>query len=287
LDQALLVLAGSTAYALIAFGVSQICDLGGTATVTPAMAVGWSAVVSAVGLSLGILSAKGGWVIVWTQVPEFVKGALTAAAAISATLIAVSAGVGAVALLANWSGVVGLGRALGSGWTDIAGVLLVSLVYLPNLIVWVLAYISGAGLAIGGGATASVFAVSGGLLPSFPALAAIPSDPGRFAPMLLILVLLAGAAGSVVVRRHFGFQTRDEAGVIVVGTTIVSFAVLGLTGLSGGGLGAGRLSYLGPKPVMTALWVWGLTVAGGLLVTLVLSILPRLRVVDSADDSTL
>jgi len=286
LDQSLLVLAGTTAYALIAFGVSQMCDLGGAATVTPAMAVGWSAGVSAVGLSLGILSAKGGWASLWIQLPEFVQGAVLAAGSMAATLIAATSGVGAIALLANWSGVVGLGRSLGSGWTDIVGVTLVSLVYLPNLILWVLAYICGAGLVIGGGATASVFCVSGGLLPAFPALAAIPSAPGQLAPLLLVLVVLAGAIGAVVLRRHFTFQIRDEAGAIVVGASIVSTVVLLLTWLSGGGLGAGRLSYLGPKPVLTGLWVWGLITAGGLLVTLVAAALPRLRGQDAADDGT-
>ena len=287
LDRALLVLAGSTAYALIAFGISQICDLGGAAAVTPAMAVAWSAGVSATGLSLGILSAKGGWAAMWTRLPEFVQGVLIAAGAMGATLITVASGVGAIALLANWSGVVSLGRALGSGWTDIVGVTLVSLAYLPNLIRWVLAYISGAGLVIGGGATASVFSVSGGLLPAFPALAAIPSDPSPMAPLLLLLVLLAGAVGAVVVRRHFGFQTRDEAGVIVVGATVVSLGALVLTWLSGGALGAGRLSYLGPKPALTAACLWGLVVAGGLVVTLASAALPRLRGLDTVDDITL
>ena len=286
LDQALLVLAGTTAYSLIAFGVSQVCDLGGAATVSVGMTVGWSGVVAVIGLSMGILSAKGGWPMVWSSLPEFVRAALAGAVATGAALIALSAVVGVVAVLARWSQVVGLGQALGSGWTDAIGVCLLSLVYLPNLLMWVLAYISGPGLIIGGGATASVFSVTGGLLPSIPVLAAVPSEPGRGAPLLLLLVVAAGVLGVVIVQRHWSFELRDHAGVVVVSTTIVSIVVLLFMWLSGGALGAARLGYLGPRPLLTALSVWALTTAGALVVALI-SALRRPRVLDAGGDPTL
>ena len=286
LDQALLVLAGTTAYSLIAFGVSQVCDLGGAATVSVGMTVGWSGVVAVIGLSMGILSAKGGWPMVWSSLPEFVRAALAGAVATGAALIALSAVVGVVAVLARWSQVVGLGQALGSGWTDAIGVCLLSLVYLPNLLMWVLAYISGPGLIIGGGATASVFSVTGGLLPSIPVLAAVPSEPGRGAPLLLLLVAAAGVPGAVIVQRHWSFELRDQVGALIVSTTIVSIVVLVFMWLSGGALGAARLGYLGPRPLLTALSVWALTTAGALVVALI-SALRRPRVLDAGGDPTL
>jgi uncharacterized membrane protein len=148
-------------------------------------------------------------------------------------------------------------------------VLLASVAYLPNMIMWVLAYVSGPGILIGGGATASVFSVTGGLLPTVPMLAAVPAEPGQFAPLLLLLVVSAGAVGAFVMRRHISLDLREELGMMIVSSTLVSLSVLLLAWLSGGSLGANRLSDLGPRPVVTALCVWGLTLVGSLLVPLV------------------
>jgi hypothetical protein len=268
-DQALLVLAGSTAYALIAFGVSQVCDLSGAAVVSAGTAVACSGLVSITGLGLGILAAKGGWTSAWVRLPESVWPALVAAGATGAALVCLAASVGAIAILARWSAAVGLGQALGSGWADAVGVLLASVAYLPNMIMWVLAYVSGPGILIGGGATASVFSVTGGLLPTVPMLAAVPAEPGQFAPLLLLLVVSAGAVGAFVMRRHISLDLREELGMMIVSSTLVSLSVLLLAWLSGGSLGANRLSDLGPRPVVTALCVWGLTLVGSLLVPLV------------------
>lgn len=286
-DQALLVVAGTTAYALIAFGVSQFCDLGGAATVSPAMAVGWAGVIGALGLSLGVLSAKGGWRQVWSLTPEHVRPTLVAAAGTSCALIAISAAVGVFSLLINWKAVTGLEHALAGSVIDLVGILFLTLAYLPNLIVWVLAYVSGAGIVIGGGATATVFSISGGLLPSIPVLAAIPSDPGRLAPLLLLLPVAAGVVGALIVHHRYELELRDKVIALVLGCALVAMATLTLTWLSGGSLGAARLAYLGPKPVLTALCVFGLTVAGSVGYALVLEILPTLRARGTSEEATL
>jgi len=276
-DHALLVVAGTTAYMLIAFGVSQLCDLNGVASVSTPMTVISSGIIGALGLALGILGAKGGWGMVWSQIPADVRPILIAASSIACALVSFCAAIGIIALLANWSTVIGLGSALGTGLTDVLGVLLVTCAYLPNLIVWVLGYISGAGVVIGGGATASVFSVSGGLLPSVPVLAAIPSEPGRLAPLLLVLPVLAGVIGALILHRRFVFQLRNEVLALLSASALVSMAVLGLAWLSGGSLGAARLSYLGPKPFLTAVAVFVLTSAGAVVCALITYVVPTLR----------
>ncbi len=282
-DQGLLVVAGTTAYALLAFGVSQLCDLGGAAQVSPAMAVGWSAATAAVGLTLGIGSAHGGWARVRSALPVEVLPVALAAASIACALLALSAAIAVVALIANWSTVISLGQAMSTGPTDVLGVLVLSLVYVPNLLVWALGYISGAGVVIGGGACATVFSVSGGLLPSIPVLAAIPSDPGRLAPLLLFLPVLAGVAGGVILHRRIHLELRDEVLALAAGSAVVSVGVLVLAWLSGGSLGAARLSYLGPKPLLTALCVFGLTAAGSIAFALIVHLVPTLRADDTAN----
>ena len=282
-DQGLLVVAGTTAYSLIAFGVSQLCDLGGAADVSPAMAVGAAGVVAAVGLALGILSAKGGWDLLRSAMPAEVQPVAIASAAMASALLGLSAAVGALALLANWSSVVTLGRALGTGPTDVLGTLVLTLVYVPNLLVWVLGYISGAGVMIGGASTATVFSVGGGLLPSIPVLAAIPAQPARLAPLLLLAPVIAGVVGGVVLRRRMALELRDEVLALAAGSAVVSVGVLGLAWLSGGSLGADRLSYLGPKPLLTALCVFGLATAGAVGFALIVALVPTLRSVDTPD----
>jgi Family of unknown function (DUF6350) len=285
-DQTLLVVAGTTAYVLIAFGVSQLCDLNGAAQVSTAMTVFWSALIGSAGLALGILAAKGGWRQVWTYIPDDVRPVLIAAAAMAWTLTAICAAMGAVALIMNWSGVIGLSRALGTSVTDVLGIFVLSCVYLPNLLLWVLGYISGVGVVIGGGATANVFSVSGGLLPSIPVLAAIPADPGRFAPLLVVLPVLAGAVGAIVLHKRFTFELRDEILSLLSASAVVAFGVLGVAWLSAGSLGADRLSYLGPKPLLTALAVFALTACGATAYTLITFIVPTLRARDTADAVT-
>ena len=282
-DQGLLVVAGTTAYALIAFGVSQLCDLDGAAQVSPSTAVGWSAAIAALGLWLGILSAQGGWARVRSALPVDVRPVALAAASIACALLALSGAIAAVALLANWSAAISLGQAMGTGPTDVLGVLVLSLAYVPNLLVWALGYISGAGVVIGGGASATVFSVSGGLLPSIPVLAAIPANPGQLAPLLLVLPVLAGVAGGVILRRRIHLELRDELLALAAASAVVSVGVLVLAWLSGGSLGAARLSYLGPKPLLTALCVFGLTAAGSMAFALIAHLVPTLRADDTAD----
>jgi uncharacterized membrane protein YhdT len=137
--------------------------------------------------------------------------------------------------------------------------LLLQVAYVPNAVVWAVAFLLGPGFAVGTGTVVAPSGSAVGSLPMFPLLAAMPAGgstpghpPGGMPGWLSVAVLatpyLAGAfAGLVVVRTApnpsvgtaplWGFASGAAAG-IVIGV---------LAGFAGGPLGGGRLAAVGPS----------------------------------------
>ncbi|MCW2916448.1 MAG: hypothetical protein JWN52_4516 [Actinomycetia bacterium] len=140
--------------------------------------------------------------------------------------------------------------------------LLVELVYLPNAVIWGMAYTIGPGFSVGAGTTVSPTGVFLGAVPAFPPLAALP-EPGP-APALSLIALaapfVAGAVGGVLTIRSMPSPVYEAAplwGFLSGALTGCLIAVL--TALSGGPLGGGRMATMGPSAwqvgVMAALEV--------------------------------
>jgi len=159
----------------------------------------------------------------------------------------------AVSLTAHLPEVRAASDALGPGLGGAALLLLAQLSYLPNAIIWAVAYTLGPGFAFGAGTVVAPTGTVLGAVPAFPMLAALPSGahPGG-PPWLPVLVLampyVAGVfAGVVTVRIAptpvieaaplWGFAAGSAAGVLA-----------GLAAaFSGGSLGNGRLAAVGPS----------------------------------------
>jgi len=167
---------------------------------------------------------------------------------------------------------------LAPGVGDAVGVLLVSLAYLPNLLVWTLSYVVGPGFGVGGGATVDPFYAAGALLPGVPMLGAVPSDAPAAGPLLLLLPVAAGIVGSVVLRRRIHLALLPEVGAVLGGAALLGVVTLVLAALSRGSLGDGRLVGLGPAPLVTGIVTFGLVAAGAVLWTLVVRITPTIWV---------
>ncbi|WP_344834184.1 cell division protein PerM [Actinocorallia longicatena] len=137
--------------------------------------------------------------------------------------------------------------------------ILVEIAYLPNAVIWGMAFAVGPGFSVGAGTSVSPTGVFLGALPSFPPLAALP-QPGP-APLLSLLALLApfaaGAVGGTLVVRAMPSTVPEAAPlwgfVSGVATGGVMFV---LAALSGGPLGGGRMATMGPSP-----WQIGLLTA--------------------------
>jgi Family of unknown function (DUF6350) len=162
------------------------------------------------------------------------------------------------ALLAGVSLAMHLGTyrtAIGSLSPGIGGsalLLLAGLCYLPNSVIWAIAYMLGPGFLFGVGTAVSPSGSALGALPAFPMLAALPvGQAAAFPPWLgffvLVMPYLAGAlAGLMTVRIAptpqieaaplWGLLTGSLAGVAI------GFAAK----FSGGPLGSGRLAAVGP-----------------------------------------
>ncbi|MDX6434993.1 MAG: hypothetical protein QOE54_7359 [Streptosporangiaceae bacterium] len=128
--------------------------------------------------------------------------------------------------------------------------LLVELVYLPNAVIWGMAYAIGPGFSVGAGTTVSPTGVLLGAVPAFPPLAALP-EPGP-APALSLIALampfVAGAAGGVLTIRSMPSPVYEAAplwGFLSGALTGCLTAVL--AALSGGPLGGGRMNTMGPS----------------------------------------
>ncbi|WP_243711416.1 DUF6350 family protein, partial [Actinomadura sp. KC216] len=134
----------------------------------------------------------------------------------------------------------------------VGGVLLflVELAFLPNAVIWGMAYAIGPGFSIGAGTSVSPTGVVLDLVPAFPPLAALP-EPGP-APALSLIALaapfLAGAVGGALTIRSMPTRVSEGAPLWGFLSGALTGAVVALlSALSGGPLGDGRMATVGPS----------------------------------------
>jgi hypothetical protein len=283
-DAGLIVVAAAAAYTALAFLVGQGASLGG-ATVSPLAALVWPALVAVVGLGAGVVDGASLRPVLLDQVPPVLRRAGRAAAVAGTGLVAVSVLVAIVAVATRWSSVQSLGSTIAHGAGDVVGLVLVSLAYLPNLLVWTLSFVVGPGFGVGAGQSVSAFSAGGALLPGMPLLGAIPADSPAAAPLLLLLPVACGIAASVWLRRSERLSLVDEVVALVAAATIVGVATVVLCWLSGGSLGGGRLTGLGPPALLTGLATFGFVAGGAVLASLVVRLTPTIWVTGHHHDA--
>lgn len=183
-----------------------------------------------------------------------------------AMLLLVAAGALAttVALLVGWQTV---GDLLGreAHFVDVLGLTVLSVLYLPNMIVGAVAVLLGANASIGT-VSVSVFGNIGGDLPPLPLLGAVPSGAsGGFWPALLAVPIAIGVYfGRDCCRRATG---QAALASVVVGAAGTALAVAAVAAAAGGELGV-----LGTVHVtwwLTGVLVFGWLATVGLLTAIV------------------
>ena len=90
--------------------------------------------------------------------------------------------------------------------------------------------------------------------------------------------MLCGVVASVVLRRRHPLHLLDEAVALLGGAALLGLVTVGLCLLSGGSLGDGRLTALGPPALLAGLAVAGLVAAGAVLWSLLVRITPTIWV---------
>jgi hypothetical protein len=124
--------------------------------------------------------------------------------------------------------------------------------YLPNLALWALSWLSGAGFTVAAGSTVTLQAANPGLLPMVPVLAALPS--GGSLPAWVIaapaVILVCGVIlGRGVLARECApapSELRDHVMACLVGALLVGAVTVVVTVLGAGALGVERLEQVGP-----------------------------------------
>lgn len=199
-------------------------------------------------------------------------------------------GLGAVLLgigiLAGWSQIVATYQELHAGAVGDTAVTLLQLGFLPNLVIYAIAWSTGAGFSFGAGTSVGLTSSDAGTLPMLPILGAVPESLGTFGLVGLLVPLGAGAIAGWWFLRE-GEDHLDEwvalkvpfrplsalisAVVLGVMTGIMtSFGALWLGWISYGSLGIGRFTEVGAEPLTFAAHT-ALTVGAGVTFGMLLS----------------
>jgi len=203
---------------------------------------------------IGVLRGAGLCPAAWAALPERLRLAVHGGALAVAVVLtggAVLAG-GALAVSAGEAGTV-LG-ALRTGVVATVALLVVSLAYLPNAILWAAGFVIGPGFAIGSGTTVSSFDVRLRPVPALPLLAALPSAPHSWLMVQLLLPVAGGLlAGAVVGRRQVEVALGRLLGT-AASSGLAAGLLMGLLCLvAGGPVGGGQLAAVGPSAWRVAL----------------------------------
>jgi hypothetical protein len=130
--------------------------------------------------------------------------------------------------------------------------LLASLCYLPNSVIWAVAYMLGPGFSFGLGTAISPSGSALGAVPAFPMLAALPVGPTAAFPawlgfFVLVMPYLAGALAGLMTVRIAPTPSFEAAPFWGLVTGTLTAVIIGFAAkFSGGPLGAGRLASVGP-----------------------------------------
>lgn len=257
-----------------AAGGGLVAAVGRSATVHPvaSSAVVGAALVAMVGGLAGLLlglRSSGRRLGVPVRVLDLLPSPYEAVArAVAIALVALLAAglltaLGAIALAAPR--VLALDRQLEAGIVGGIVLALVQLALLPLFAVWCLAVLLGGTFSVGTGTGVSLGGAESGLMPALPLLGAMP-QPGEspwYVWLLLVLPVVAVGLGAVRLARDLsGRDPRSRIIAWVAYVVALAVVLLLVLGLSGGGIGRGRLEALGPdlgSVLLPMLGIVGLT----------------------------
>ena len=208
------------------------------------------------------------------MLPNLVREMVIRGFAALLTLAGIAALLVAVQLVGNFAEVLKLANGLNPGLSGFLAILLLSLGYLPVLVVWAMAYMLGAGFVIGPEAVISPFIPSTAptQLPPLPILAALPSNSSGVSWLLPAIVVAVGALVGIGIARRKVAEPVLIRMVIALGAALVAaLCVFLLVVISSGNLGDVRLVGIGPDATLAATLAWILLILGAAPV----SALPR------------
>ena len=254
-------------------------DAASVLPVTPpnaAAALAWVTAIYLAAALIGIGSRVWKPLVRYYSAPDWLVLAFRPALRVLLGMFALG-GVAVVAgLLWSWN-VVGELLARGDHWTGVLGLTVMSILYLPNVIIGAAAVLAGSTVHVGD-IHLSLFEATGGDLPALPVLAAVPSGPAAaFWPVLLAVASARQNIPHVRLEmgRVLGLSKAQQMLKVVLpsllpavmtGSRVVvsqGFVVALLIDIIGAGAGIGRLLVV-RQQAFDASAVWALLVIIGL-----------------------
>lgn len=213
----------------------------------------WGLLLALAAGGLGGARALAPWPELIRLLPDRPRSMVVGVAGALATLAGAGALIAGISLAIHLHEAALLEHDLAPGPVGTALLVLLQLGYLPNAVIWAIAFAVGPGFAFG---SATVVAPTGSALaqlPAFPMLAALPPGlhaavPGWIEPTVLAVPYLAGGLGGLLLVRAAPALTLDAAPLWGLACGAVTGGLLGLlAAASGGPLGDGRLAVVGPS----------------------------------------
>ncbi|UHJ53973.1 DUF6350 family protein [Mycolicibacterium fortuitum] len=226
-------------------------------------------VVHVIGALIGVGSKVGRRTLDTLPLPGWLSDAIRAAVAGVLALFGLSGAVTAVSLVVHWGTMHDLFAITDSLFGQLSLTLL-SILYIPNVIVGASAIAVGSSAHVGLAAFSS-FTVFGGDIPAVPVLAAVPTPP--LGPIWVAL-LIVGAASAVAVGQQCARRPLPlgPATAKLLTASVLAAVMMALAGYAGGGrlgnfgsVGVDQSTF-GPAVFLWFVGIGGLTVAmsGGL-----------------------
>jgi hypothetical protein len=254
-------------YLVVAVVTCVVASQSGATPVLGRAVLGALAVAALAG-GCGLAVGTGRLAEVVDRAPEWALDAVTGALLGTLWLVVAAAALvgGSLLLSFNEAATVMSGLHLSVG--DALSYTVVMALFAPNAVLLGASYLAGPGFAVGVGTTVSPTAVSLGVVPAYPVLAALPGEgptPGGLVLLLAVPALAAGlGAGAALDRRgavpHDLAARRGAAAGFGAGVLVTL-----LVALAGGPLGTGRMADVGAPVAELLVFATGLMTVGGLL----------------------
>jgi putative intracellular protease/amidase len=202
---------------------------------------------------LGAARALAPWPRLIQLLPARPRSVITAVAGAVGLLVAAGALLAGTALAMHLHEAGLLQDSLGAGWIGTVLLVLLQVGYVPNAVAWAISFTLGPGFSVGVGTIVAPTGASLGPLPAFPLLAALPPGvhpamPAWLAPAVLALPYLAGGVGGWLLIKTAPTLSLEAAPLWGMVTGVLAGGLLGLlAAFSGGPLGTGRMSAVGPS----------------------------------------
>jgi Family of unknown function (DUF6350) len=226
----------------------------GTSVAAPSL---WQAatmgfLIALLASGFGAARAIAPWRKLAMRVPPRPRSLILGALAALALLTVCGALLDAISLMVHLSAYKEAVGRLNPGIIGSVLLLLASLSYLPNSVIWAVAYMLGPGFSFGIGTAVSPSGSALGALPAFPMLAALPvgskaAFPAWLGFFVLVMPYLAGALAGLMTVRIAPTPSLEAAPLWGLVTGTLTAVVIGFSAkFSGGPLAAGRLASVGP-----------------------------------------